>query len=80
MADENHVGLVLTPALAAAADLGGVIDLHIHAAPDVMARSVDTLDAVRLARAAGLRAVVLTHCIGRTLPARRSRIGFGGSH
>jgi len=54
-----HVGLVLIPALAAAADLGGVIDLHIHAAPDVMARSVDALDAVRLARAAGLRAVVL---------------------
>ena len=53
------VGLVLAPALAAAADLGGVIDMHIHAAPDVMARSVDALDAVRLARAAGLRAVVL---------------------
>lgn len=51
--------LGLLPALAAAADLGGVIEIHVHAAPDVVARSVDGIEAVRAARAAGLRAIVL---------------------
>jgi hypothetical protein len=51
--------LALLPALAAAADLSGVIEMHVHAAPDVVARSVDGIEAVRLARAAGLRAIVL---------------------
>ena len=50
---------LLLPALAAAADLRGTIDMHVHSAPDVIARSVDGIDAVRLARAAGLRAIVL---------------------
>lgn len=54
-----HLWLGLLPALAAAADLGGMIDMHVHAAPDVVARSVDGLDAVRLAQAGGLRAIVL---------------------
>lgn len=49
----------LLPALAAAADVGGMIDVHVHAAPDVVARSVDGIDAARQAHAAGLRAIVL---------------------
>lgn len=51
--------LGLLPVLVAAAHLNGVVDMHVHAAPDVIARSVDALDAVRQARAAGLRAIVL---------------------
>ena len=54
-----HLWLGLLPALAGAADLGGMIDMHVHAAPDVVARSVDGVDAVRLAKAGGLRAIVL---------------------
>jgi len=54
-----HFWLALLPALSGAADLRGVIDLHVHAAPDVMARSVDGIDAARLARTGGLRAIVL---------------------
>jgi hypothetical protein len=51
--------LAILPTLAAAADLGGVIDIHVHAAPDVISRSVDGIDAARLARNGGLRAIVL---------------------
>ena len=44
---------MLLPALA------GVIDVHVHTAPDVLPRSLDAVDAVRSARDAGLRAIVL---------------------
>lgn len=44
---------------APAEPLAGVIDLHCHSAPDVVARSVDDVQLARLARAAGMRAVVL---------------------
>jgi hypothetical protein len=39
--------------------LNGVIDLHCHAAPDTVARSAGSLDVVRQAREAGMRALVL---------------------
>lgn len=40
-------------------DLSGAIDLHVHSAPDVYARSVDDLELVREAEAAGMHAVLL---------------------
>jgi hypothetical protein len=40
-------------------DLTGLIDTHIHTAPDVMPRSVDDLQAARDARAAGMRAILI---------------------
>ena len=39
--------------------LAGVIDAHIHADPDSMARSIDGLSLAKLARERGLRAIVL---------------------
>lgn len=39
--------------------LSGVVDLHVHAAPDVMPRSVDSIAAARQAQLAGMRALVL---------------------
>ncbi len=39
--------------------LHGAIDSHIHTAPDVVARHLGDIDAVRSARDAGMRAVVL---------------------
>jgi hypothetical protein len=42
-----------------ARDLRGAIDIHIHAAPDTVPRSLDGLEAARLARAYGMRAIVL---------------------
>src|SRR3954468_23680070 len=56
---KTYIWLGLVPALAAAADLRGTIDMHVHAAPDVVSRSVDAIEAVRLAKNAGLRAIVL---------------------
>jgi hypothetical protein len=40
-------------------DLHGLIDMHIHTAPDVRPRSLDDVDAARQAAEAGMRAIVL---------------------
>ena len=44
---------------AGAQSLEGVVDLHVHFAPDVVGRSVDALELARIARARGMRAMVL---------------------
>src|SRR5690242_13543796 len=43
----------------AAISLAGVVDFHCHTAPDVVARSITDFELARLAKAAGLRAIVL---------------------
>ena len=40
-------------------DLTGLIDMHIHSAPDVRPRLLDDLEVAQQAAAAGMRAVVL---------------------
>jgi hypothetical protein len=46
-------------------NLSGLVDMHIHTAPDVRPRLLDDLDATRQAAEAGLRAVVLkSHVTG----------------
>ncbi len=50
--------LLLIPALSVQAQLEGVIDLHVHSAPDSVARSVDAIEAARLARRHGMRALL----------------------
>ena len=44
---------------ARAQTLEGAIDLHAHAAPDGTPRKLDALDLARMAKAAGMRAIVL---------------------
>ena len=39
--------------------LAGTIDIHLHSDPDNTPRSVDAIDAAKLARARGMRAIVL---------------------
>ena len=39
--------------------LTGVVDIHVHSDPDSRPRSIDTIDAVRIARERGFRAVLL---------------------
>lgn len=46
-------------AAAAHAQLEGVIDVHVHNAPDSRARSLDALDVARMAERMGMRAVVM---------------------
>jgi len=48
----------LIPALSAHAQLEGMIDLHVHSAPDSDARSVDAFETARLARRRGMRALL----------------------
>lgn len=65
-------------------DISGAIDLHVHSAPDVYERSVDDVELVREAEAAGMRAVLLkshhTLTADRAALARREvKIGvYGG--
>ena len=41
------------------AQLSGVVDIHVHAAPDSVARSIDAIELAQMAKARGMRAVVL---------------------
>jgi hypothetical protein len=41
------------------APLNGVIDIHVHAGPDSMPRSIDAVDLARLAKERGMRGLVL---------------------
>src|ERR687895_334813 len=40
-------------------DLRGVVDLHAHADPDSMPRSIDAMDLAKLAKSRGMRALLL---------------------
>ncbi len=51
--------LLSANALAQARPLEGVIDIHVHAAPDSTARSIDAIDLAKLAQSRGMRALVL---------------------
>lgn len=42
-------------------DLKGAIDLHIYTEPDSIARSIDALEAAKMARDRGMRAIALKH-------------------
>src|SRR4051794_17116912 len=46
-------------AVAAHAQLNGVIDIHAHSDPDSVPRSIDAIDLARLAKERGMRALVL---------------------
>jgi len=41
------------------AQLSGVVDIHVHAAPDSVARSIDAIELAQMAKARGMRAMVL---------------------
>lgn len=53
------VSLLLRPAALAAQDLNGVVDIHAHSDPDSVPRSIDALALVKLAKARGMRGLVL---------------------
>ena len=52
-------GLVLATSVSAQRPLDGVIDIHVHSAPDNVERSIDSIDVATLARDRGMRALVL---------------------
>jgi len=51
------VGLAID--VSAQRPLDGVIDIHVHSAPDSVERSIDSIDVAKLARDRGMRAIVL---------------------
>ena len=55
--------------------LEGVVDLHFHTGPDSRPRSVDDIEASRLAAAAGMRAILLKNHF--TMTADRAAIAMG---
>jgi hypothetical protein len=54
------------PAPPKVSPVAGGIDFHVHSAPDVFGRSVDDVDVARLAKAAGLRGIVLKNHVTST--------------
>jgi hypothetical protein len=63
----------------AAESLAGAIDFHCHSAPDTVARSINSFEVVRQARAAGLRAVVLkNHSVSTAAIAQLAMQEIGG--
>jgi hypothetical protein len=50
---------LLTIAIAPGQTLSGVIDIHVHADPDSVPRSIDAVDLARMAKDRGMRALVL---------------------
>ncbi len=53
------LSLLVSAAIGRAQTLEGVIDFHAHAAPDGTPRKVDALELARIAKAAGMRAIVI---------------------
>src|SRR3954470_14415281 len=55
-----HVcAVLLSVAAASGQSLNGVVDIHVHADPDSVPRSIDAVDLARLAKDRGMRALVL---------------------
>src|SRR6266478_6171745 len=51
--------LLLIAVTASAQTLNGVVDIHVHSDPDSMPRSIDAIDAAKLCRSRGMRALLL---------------------
>lgn len=65
LADEA-LAQVFPPPPPAVDPLKGVIDFHVHSAPDVFGRSLDDLDVARKAAEAGMGAIVLKNHVAET--------------
>jgi hypothetical protein len=53
-------------AMSARAQLDGIIDLHVHSAPDNVARSIDAFEAARIAQRQGMRALLFKNHFSHT--------------
>ena len=51
--------LLFIAVTASAQTLTGVVDIHVHSDPDSVPRSIDAIDAAKLARSRGMRALLL---------------------
>ena len=53
------LALLVPATVAAQRPMDGVIDIHVHSAPDSVERSIDSIDVAKLARDRGMRAIAL---------------------
>ena len=65
----RSVLLMLISAGMSFAQLQGIVDTHTHGDPDSAARSIDVLELARIAKAAGMRAIVLKNHYAPTVQA-----------
>src|SRR5436189_4198005 len=56
---KSCAGFLLFAASLPAQSLSGVVDIHVHSDPDSVPRSIDAIDAAKLARSRGMRGLVL---------------------
>jgi Family of unknown function (DUF6282) len=56
---KRYLSFLFYSACICAQSLEGVIDIHVHADPDSIPRSIDAIDLARLAKSKGMRALVL---------------------
>src|SRR5215471_13475932 len=54
-----RASLFLLAAALSAQTLNGVVDIHVHSDPDSVPRSIDAIDAARLCKSRGMRALLL---------------------
>src|SRR5712691_642756 len=54
-----YSSLLFIAVTASAQTLTGVVDIHVHSDPDSVPRSIDAIDAAKLARTRGMRALLL---------------------
>src|SRR6266852_566351 len=56
---KSCAGLLFLAATLSGQTLNGVVDIHVHSDPDSVPRSIDAIDAAKLAHSRGMRGLVL---------------------
>ncbi len=64
--DANAQGAAFPPPPPKVSPAKGVIDMHVHSHPDVFGRNMDDIDVAQLARARGMRGLLLKNHISET--------------
>ena len=64
--DEAFAQAAFPPPPPKVSPAAGVIDMHVHSHPDVFGRNMDDIDVAQLAKARGMRGIVLKNHISET--------------
>jgi hypothetical protein len=66
VSDEARAQAAFPPPPPKVSPAAGVIDMHVHSHPDVFGRNLDDIDVAQLAKARGMRGVVLKNHVAET--------------
>src|SRR5438552_6034176 len=64
--NDAHAQAAFPPPPPKVSPAAGVIDMHVHSHPDVFGRNLDDIDVAQLAKARGMRGVVLKNHVAET--------------